>query len=659
MRLGQDVLSDLPRALAREWLLADGLGGAAYGTAAGAHTRRAHALLTVPHGRATIALLKLDERLLAPDGPFDLAVNLLAGDVVRPAGHLLLEEFRLDPGPVWRYRAGGVVLEKSLLAIPGHRAISLTWRHLDGPAARLTLSPLVVARGHTGGPMRGIAQGLPGRVRIETVAEGPALTLWHNGALLPARAWLQGLVHPADDLEPDATEDAFVPGHLEGALAPGSAFHVVASTEEDLFRALAVEGRLGTPAPRTLAACVTALEASARAAAVAAERTTLAGADYTARQAAAAHGGPGATIARRREPLLEAGDAWTLRLTGALELGLVRRGTRLTVIESLPSGEERCGAALRSVPALIALRRFDEAGEILRGLVDYLDDGLAPERFDAVDGRPVYGGPAPALWMVHAAELLARRSEDVDRVRDAVYPMLEGVMQYFRAGTRGGVRVDAEGLLAIGEGDAIERRCGLNVLWYHALVAMSQLARLVGRKESGAFYLAWAREHQKAFNDRFWDEARGCMHARLDAQGARGGLDPEQLFAVSLAPALLPPDRAAQLVATVERELFTPWGLRLAPGAPRVEPAWLGPFHTTYLRAHGRSAEAQARVVERLETLRATLDEQGSGTPPAGFVLDATGARPTGDPASTLAAAELLRLWIEEVDHTVEPVAVA
>ena len=642
-----------------EWLLADGLGGSSYGTAAGAHTRRSHALLTAPHGRASVALLKLDERLLAPDGPFDLAVNLLAGDVVRPNGYLLLEEFRVDPWPVWRYRAGGVTLEKSLLAIPGHRAVSLTWRHLDGPAARLTLSPLVVARGYAGAKTRGIAQGLPGRVRIETVAEGPALTLWHNGALLPARTWLQGMVHPADHLEPDAAEDAFVPGHLEGALAPGSSFHVVASTEEDLFRALAIEGRLGTPAPRTLTDCVAALEAGERAMAATAARTVLSGADFTARQAAAAHGGPGATVARRREPLVDADDPWTLRLSSALDLGLARRGARLTLLASLPSGEERCDAALRAVPGLIAVRRFDEAGTILRGVVEYLDDGLAPERFHPDDGRPIYGGPGPSLWLVHAAELLARRSEDVELVRDAVYPMLESVMQYFRAGTRGGVRVDAEGLLAIGEGDAVERRCGLNVLWYHALVAMSQLARLVGRKESGAFYLAWAREHQKAFNERFWDEARGALHLRLDAGGPKSGLDADQLLAVSLAPALVPPDRAARLVATHERELYTPWGLRLAPGAPRVDPAALGAFHTAYLRTHGRSAEAQAWVAESLETLRAALDEQGPGTPPAGFVLCEGGARATGDAASTLAAAELLRLWVEEVDHAVEPIAVA
>ncbi|MEK7329196.1 MAG: glycogen debranching enzyme N-terminal domain-containing protein, partial [Candidatus Eisenbacteria bacterium] len=106
MRLGQDVLSDLDAALAREWLLANGLGGSASGTAAGAHTRRAHALLIAagPHGRLAVALLKLDERLHAGAESVELGCNLYAaatpgdggapaagpapGYQARPAGHL-------------------------------------------------------------------------------------------------------------------------------------------------------------------------------------------------------------------------------------------------------------------------------------------------------------------------------------------------------------------------------------------------------------------------------------------------------------------------------------------------------------------------------------------------------------------------------------------
>src|SRR5207244_781081 len=93
-------------------------------------------------------------------------------------------------------------------------------------------------------------------------------------------------------------------------------------------------------------------------------------------------------------------------------------------------------------------------------------------------------------------ELLARRSEDVELVREAIYPAVESIMQACRAGTRGGIRVGDDGLLWAGEGEEACCRAEVNALWFHALVATAQLARLAGRKEGAAFYLAWAREHQ-------------------------------------------------------------------------------------------------------------------------------------------------------------------
>lgn len=237
----------------------------------------------------------------------------------------------------------------------------------------------------------------------------------------------------------------------------------------------------------------------------------------------------------------------------------------------------------------------------------------------------------------------ARRSDDLDLVRESLYPALESVMQFYRSGTRFGVHVGEDGLLAAGQ-PAQVKRIEPNVLWYHALVAMAQLARLVGRKESAAFYLAWAREHHKCFNDLFWDDERGCLYSAITDNGREHGIAPEQLLAVSLAPSLLPLERALRLVETVERELFTPRGLRERQGSPRLVTAWLGPFLTAYLRAHQRSPAAQARVRAWMAALRPELESGAWGLLP-----EAVGT--TGSQASITAAAELLRAWIEDLDH--------
>src|SRR5260221_380920 len=98
-----------------------------------------------------------------------------------------------------------------------------------------------------------------------------------------------------DPLDPDAGamltgEDAFLPGWVQCPLAgPGAALHIVASPEEQLFRVLATEARLGVPPARTLAECLERLDLAEGERKHARQKEALAGAADTAKKAAAAH----------------------------------------------------------------------------------------------------------------------------------------------------------------------------------------------------------------------------------------------------------------------------------------------------------------------------------------------------------------------------------
>src|SRR5262245_31596647 len=113
MRIGQEVLSQLTLALEYEWLLGNGIATSASGTAAGANSRRTHACLVAgdAQGRLFTTLLRVEERAESEAVHYDLGVGLRDGEIVRPAGHLLLDEFRLDPWPIWTYRAGETLIE--------------------------------------------------------------------------------------------------------------------------------------------------------------------------------------------------------------------------------------------------------------------------------------------------------------------------------------------------------------------------------------------------------------------------------------------------------------------------------------------------------------------------------------------------------------------
>ena len=174
MRPGQDVPSAL-RTPSAEWLLANGLGGSCSGCASGALARSSQALLAAGAlGRPTALLLRLDDRVSGEAGSFDLS-----GAGLRPRGQGLLEEFRLDPWPTWRWNAGGTVIEKSLFAISGHDAVAVTYLHVSGPAVHLASSPVCVARGldeapRAGARLLGTLQSIPGRVRIQLASWAPA-----------------------------------------------------------------------------------------------------------------------------------------------------------------------------------------------------------------------------------------------------------------------------------------------------------------------------------------------------------------------------------------------------------------------------------------------------------------------------------------------------
>ena len=680
MQPGQDVLAALLDASARTWRISDGRGALARGTASGAATRRGHALLSAPAvgpraEQPAVALLRFDDRAMAGGPAIELtpAFALARGDggaaVSVRAGMLsAVESFAELPWPRWRFRGDGWRLEREYRLIEGHAALLASWRLLEGGPLRLDVAPLLVARSLVGlqqetPEFRGATTGIPGRVRCLTVEGYAPLTVWHGGAFMPARAWHRGLAYPhdvhVDGGDPDRgamtpCEDAFLPGWVQMMLnGPGAALHVVASPEEGLFRALASELRLGTPPARTLAECLAILdlaEGERRARWHDAART---GAEDTLRLAARARAARAANgkASEKGEAASEAAlpalgerdGALIARLAARLHDSLHERADRTSVLTDPERGTEYGPDALRVAAGLVTLREFDRARDVARGYVAYLDEGLAPESFDST-GMPVYGSPESSLWLVHVVDLLARRDDETEKTRaflkDGAYATLEGVLQHLRAGSRHGVHCDRDGFLWCGEGDAARARADLNALWYHALVAMSQLGKLAGRREHAAFYLAWARELQRAFAERFWDAETGGLFEAFSTDGQTvRAVSPAHLYAVSLPPMLLPIENAVRLVDTVSRELLASRGLYPRPGDGVPDPAWLGPWAAATARAHGRDAASTRRVRQVLERWCEIGEADASEITARG-------------------AADLLRAFVEELEHrpSTEPV---
>ena len=132
IRFGPQTCGSLDVAAAREWLVADGVGGYAMGTVAGLRTRRYHGLLVVAvdgPAHRMLGLAALDPVLVLGDGRVRLATDEWGGGTVDPAGNDLLAAFELTDGvPRWRWQIGGIVLERELAAAHGSAVVGVVHR---------------------------------------------------------------------------------------------------------------------------------------------------------------------------------------------------------------------------------------------------------------------------------------------------------------------------------------------------------------------------------------------------------------------------------------------------------------------------------------------------------------------------------------------------
>ena len=171
-----------------------------------------------------------------------------------------------------------------------------------------------------------------------------------------------------------------------------------------------------------------------------------------------------------------------------------------------------------------------------------------------------------------------------------------------------------------------------------------------------------ARAHE-SFNGLFWNEATRCLYDVVNGAERDGTIRPNQLLAVSLPYTMLSDARAHDVVAVVERDLLTPYGLRsLAPDDPQYRGryaggpasrdslyhqgtvwAWLmGPFLTAYLKVHGATSQGRQQAVQWLSGFRTHIDDAGLGHISEIFGGDAPHA-PRGCIAQAWSVAELLR----------------
>ncbi|MBN8731711.1 MAG: glycogen debranching enzyme N-terminal domain-containing protein [Acidobacteria bacterium] len=648
IRVEGEVCSRLEESLRLEWLETNGVGGFASGTVAGANTRRYHGLLTAatkpPVGRLVL-LAKVEETLVVGGQLFELGVNEYPG-AVHPRGHLRLREFRLDPWPCWVWEAGGVRLEKRVFAVRGENTTVVEYGCEGAGEVEVELRPLIAFRDyhaltHENGALDGRWESGDGWVRLAPYSGMPGLYLAHNATAVEISGhWYRDFEYARErERGLDFREDLFQPLVLRYRLREGETAVCVASTERrEAGRAAEIREQ---------------------------ERK---------RRARVKEQAPA------REPVVE-------ELTAAADQFLVKRGEGWTVIAGYPWFSDWGRDTMIALPGLtLATGRFEAARGILLAFAESMDQGMLPNRFPDAGEKPEYNTVDATLWFVEAVRAYVAHTGDAAFVREHLWKKLVEMVEWHLRGTRYGIRMDADGLLACGEagvqltwmdakiGDwVVTPRAGkpveIQALWHNALCVVRDLSRQFGEGERALFLGQLAARARSSFGELFWNESEGGLYDVVNGAERDASVRPNQIFAVSLHHALLEGERARRVVELVQRELWTPKGLRtLARGDARyrarysggvwerdsayhqgtVWPWLMGPFVTASMKVNGSSAEARETARGWVRAFSQAMREECLGQ--VSEVADGDAPQAWGGcVAQAWSVAELLRCWVEDL----------
>ena len=631
-----------------EWLEADGLGGFASGTTSGIRTRRYHALLltatTPPTGRVVL-VNGFDAWVDTPGGSFALSTQRYAPDVLHPDGASHIHQFTTQPWPTWEYHlADGTRITQELLVQHDTGTVVVIWTlaHAGGPVV-LRVRPLLSGRDyhsmhHENGSFPFTADRRDGVVTLGTYDGLPDVVALTSGDYRHAPEWYRQFLYTAErERGLDAVEDLASPGEFSWRLSePGEQAVWVLRP--------GVSGEHTTMTADDVVTCASDLRAGER---------------------------------RRREafptPLDRAADAY-----------LVRRGSGQTIVAGYPWFTDWGRDTFIAIRGLcLATGRLAEARNILLEWAGAVSEGMLPNLFTDHGETPEFNAVDASLWYVIGVhELLALVPKTSKLLTAAQRTALETavlkIVHGYANGTRFGIRMDEDGLLAAGVP-------GVQLTWMDARVGDRVITPRIGKPVEiqalwlNALHIAAALEPEwrdafargrAAFGDRFWSEGHGRLADVVDVDHVRGTRDdsfrPNQILAVGGLPiALVEGERARHIVDAVEAHLLTPVGLRsLAPDepgyAPRYEgdssardsvyhqgtvwPWLIGPFVDAWVRVRGNTSAARRDARARfVAPLLAHLQTAGLG-----HVSEITDAEepfvPRGCPFQAWSLGELLRL---------------
>jgi predicted glycogen debranching enzyme len=647
--LDSNITKNFEIAKKREWIVTNGLGSYASSTIIALNTRGYHGLLVAsldPPVRRTLFLSKYEEEVEVSGKKYLLAVNMYPGTVY-PQGYVHLEQFRFERYPIFVYKVGDTIIEKSIFMPYGDNTTITTYKVIEAEAqVKLSIYPIINFRDHhfrTHADWRwNFVQTLnPKGVEIRIHPGAPSLYLQSDIAqYYTTGLWYRNFIY---DMESERgiedREDQYNPGYFIAKLDRGSQLAILASLRRQ-------------------------------------ETFSTEGLRYR-------------DLLRARNLLskLPQEDPFYLTLASTADTFIVhRRSTNAkTIIAGYHWFADWGRDSMICIPGLtLVTKRENDAKEIIRTFLLYLSDGLIPNTFPEEGQDPIYNTIDASLWLFNACLSVYEETGQLDFIAE-VYPKLQQVVDGYVHGTKHGIIVDSDGLVkggsekealtwmdAVVDGVPVSPRFGKPVeasaLWYNALQAMELFAKQLGKINDEERYQEMAQRTFDSFNEKFWNEDKKCLYDVLIDNSGDGRVRPNQIFSLSLPYPVLRKERWREVLRTVESDLLTPVGLRsLSPfdpeykgkceGGPKerdrayhqgtVWPWLFGSYVSAYLKVFPPDPKTLSFVQQLYAPFKKRISEAGIGT--IGEIYDGDPPHlPRGAISQAWSVAEILRSYVRD-----------
>jgi len=584
IKFDKKQLVNLEYSLSRELIRTNRAGAYASRNVVGCHTRKYHGLLVVPQPALDddnhVLLSNLDEVVIQHGAEFNLGIHKYPGGVYHPHGHRYLTYFAADPIPYNVYQVGGVVLKREMLfASTGDRyLIRYTLEDAHSPT-KLRFKPFLAFRN----VHRLSKANVHANTKYEKVPNGIRMKLYTGYSHLYMQFskkveythvpdWNYNIEYQMEmERGYEYQEDLMVPGFFEVDIKKGESIVFYAGTSEI--------------APTTIKRAFD-------------------------------------SEIKRRIPR----DSYEHCLVNAAQQFIVKKGKRTDVIAGFPWFGRWGRDMFIALPGLTLV--LDEEKQF-RAVIDTVIRDMKGPLFPnfGIKNKKAFNSADASLWFIWALQQYTLRYKKYDEIWKAYGSKIRNVLEGYRDGTPGYIRMQDNGLIwagqqglaltwmdAIVNGKPVTPRYGLpveiNALWYNAVCYAIELAENNGDKKFIKDWKPIAEIIPDVFVATFWHDKKAYLADYVDGDFRDFSVRPNQIIATSLPYSPLDEEKRMSVLEVVRKELLTPRGIRsLDPKNPLYKgtcdgdlktrdeayhqgTAWpwlLGHFAEGYLKIYGPS----------------------------------------------------------------------